>query len=226
MGVSPTPEVAVLPRGRHHLTREQVRASQRGRLLLGMAESVAEKGYARTTVADVLARAGASRETFYQNFANKQECFLAAYDESVGQLTAILLAAIEPPQPPMIRFERALTAYLDAMATEPALAHTFLIEVYAAGPEAWQRRADVLDRFGDVVFEIVRSDAALGKLPDPRFAAQAIVGAISSLVTGRVAAGDYAALPQLKTPIMEFIGAFPAPTAPAAARAWAAPTES
>jgi AcrR family transcriptional regulator len=51
-------------------------------MLLGMVEAVADKGYAKTTVADVLTRARASRETFYEHFANKQECFLAAYVDS------------------------------------------------------------------------------------------------------------------------------------------------
>src|SRR4051794_26769132 len=124
----------VLPRGRHHLSREQVQASQRSRMLRGMVDAVTEKGYARTTVADVLERARASRETFYQPFANKEECFLAAYDETVRVLTERLRGALGPDDPPLVRFERVLDAYLGSMAAEPQLAHIFLIEVYAAGP--------------------------------------------------------------------------------------------
>jgi AcrR family transcriptional regulator len=203
--MSDTPELAVLPRGRHNLTREQVRSSQRGRMLLGMAEAVAENGYASTTVADVIKRARASRETFYEHFANKQECFLAAYEESVRRLTTTLEEAIDPGSPPLRRFERLLDAYLDTLAAEPALARTFLIEVYAAGRDAIKRRAEVLDRFGDVVFEILRDDASFQHLPDPRFAAQALVGAISSAVTGRVAVEAYAELAELRAPIMALL---------------------
>src|SRR5438105_1831196 len=83
-----TPNPATrLPSGRHGLTREAVVASQRSRLIDAMAQVVAERGYPATTVADVVERAGVSRRTFYEQFADKEACFLAAYD--VG-LTAVL----------------------------------------------------------------------------------------------------------------------------------------
>ena len=72
--------ITQLPRGPHRLAREEVLASQRGRMLAAIAEAVAEKGYAATTVADVVGRAGVSRKTFYEHFADKEECFLAAWD--------------------------------------------------------------------------------------------------------------------------------------------------
>ena len=55
-------------------------ANQRLRLLVAMADLVGRDGYAATTVANVLELAGISRKAFYKHFANKQECFLAAYD--------------------------------------------------------------------------------------------------------------------------------------------------
>src|SRR3954451_610367 len=79
-----------LPRGPHGLTREEVAASQRGRLLLAMAGAAAEKGYAHTTVADVIAGAGVSRATFYEHFAGKEDCFVAAFDAGVE----IMLGAV------------------------------------------------------------------------------------------------------------------------------------
>jgi AcrR family transcriptional regulator len=175
-----------------------------------MAEAVAENGYASTTVADVIKRARASRETFYEHFANKQECFLAAYDECVGTLTALMGDAgtgSVTDDDPVGRFERGLGAYLDAMAANPGLAHTFMIEVYAAGPDVWPRRADVLDRFGDVVHLTLAGDPRFEQLPDPRFAARAIAGVVSSLVTGALAAGDYAELPALREPVTAFVRA-------------------
>jgi AcrR family transcriptional regulator len=201
------PELAVLPRGRHSLSREQVRASQRARMLHAMVEAVAEKGYLSTSVADVIARARASRETFYEHFENKQDCFLAAYDEAVRRLTETMQGSLVADDPPAVRFERALERYLNAMASEPGLARTFMIEVYAPGPAAWKRRAQVLDRFGEVVFEQLRGEPAIARLPDPRFAVRALVGAISAMVTGLVAEGDYDALPALKAPIMQLLAA-------------------
>ena len=71
-----------LPRGRHKLSRAQVAESQRHRLLQAMADALAEKGYTNTSVADVLTRAGVSRETFYQQFPSKEECFLETLDHA------------------------------------------------------------------------------------------------------------------------------------------------
>src|SRR3954470_22993998 len=79
-------EVHQLPRGRHRLTREEVQTSQRERMLLSMAEAASVKGYAKTTVADVIKRARVSRETFYEHFSDKEDCFLAAYDEAVNHV--------------------------------------------------------------------------------------------------------------------------------------------
>src|SRR2546426_10159859 len=102
------PELAVLPRGRHSLSREQVRASQRARMLRAMVDAVAQKGYASTSVADVIGGARASRETFYEHFANKQDCFLAAYDEAVHRLREAVQGAAAAEAPPGQRLEQGL----------------------------------------------------------------------------------------------------------------------
>ena len=75
-----------LPRGPHQLAREEVLASQRARMLEAMAHAVAAKGYAATTVADVVGGAGVSRKTFYEHFQDKEDCFLAAFDAGVQVL--------------------------------------------------------------------------------------------------------------------------------------------
>ena len=130
-----------LPRGRHHLTREQVAASQRDRLLLGMTQVVGEKGYARTSVADVLKRAHVSRETFYEHFTDKQACFLAAYEAAADRIIGVVTdAASAHDQPLMLRLESALCAYLRELAADAGAARTLLLEIYAAGPAATSLR--------------------------------------------------------------------------------------
>src|SRR2546422_8181420 len=91
--------VEKVPRGRHGLSREDVERSQRERMLRAMAEAVSELGYANTPVAEVLRRAGVSRETFYEQFANKEDCFLAAYDAGETTLLQAIGRALvsEPP---------------------------------------------------------------------------------------------------------------------------------
>ena len=161
---------------------------------------VAEKGYVRFTVADVLAGAGVSRETFYEHFRDKEDCFLAAYELSVEAV----LAAMRATDPggddgdPLERYDRMMQAYLELMARDDGYARVFLVDVYAAGERAVKRRREVIDRFTDLVVETVGARSAAD-----RFACEALVNAVSSLVTVRVAAGDLDEIPKLRRPIMD-----------------------
>src|SRR3954466_3767124 len=142
-GAAPRP----LPRGPHNLARDDVRASQRQRMLDAMAETVAGKGYAGTTVGDVVAGAGVSRKTFYEHFRDKEDCFLAAFDAGVDDLLAAIVAA-EPAGPGWKAALRArVRAYLSPLAGPPEFAHAFLVEVFTAGPRALERRSQVHARF-------------------------------------------------------------------------------
>jgi AcrR family transcriptional regulator len=202
-------EIHQLPRGRHRLTREQVLASQRGRMLGAIAQAVAAKGFAHVSVADVISRAGVSRETFYEQFADKEECFLAALDAGAGGLLEILQTALSlPAADPATRMERVLSAYFDALAAEPELAKVFLVDAYGAGPRAIERRVELQTRFVEVVAEIV---GASGE--QERFACEALVAAISSMVTVRVAAGRFDQLAGLCAPIIELARAMPVASA-------------
>jgi AcrR family transcriptional regulator len=192
-----------LPPGRHGLSRAEVARSQRDRLLVAMAEVVAERGYATTSVADVIERAGVSRETFYQQFTDKTDCFLSAFDHVVAQLTSRVLAAMEdtsdgaPPDDRLARLDRALAVYLDVLSREPAMARTFLIEVYGAGPAAVRRRVAVFHGFVELLAEAFETTT-----PEQRVACEALAGAISSMVTTRVALDDHQGLPPLREPLM------------------------
>jgi AcrR family transcriptional regulator len=192
-------EVRQLPRGRHRLTRAEVFASQRGRMLEAMALAVGDKGYTGVAVADVVAGAGVSRETFYQHFADKEECFLAAYEMAVDIMRQAMADALAGrPSDPLARFDRALRAYLDLLSSEGAVARVFLVDVYAAGPRALERRREVQDDFVDVIAGIFAAKTA-----GDRFACEALVAAISSMVTVRVAAGEFDALPGLRLQLVE-----------------------
>ncbi len=189
-----------LPRGNHGLTREQVVTSQRERIVRALAETMAEKGYVRTTVADVLRAAGVSRETFYQQFSSKDDCFLQAHERAVEMLMAGIAATLDGDPPSragtLRRAERALGAYLDALAAEPAFARLFLLEIYAAGPDALERRAQYQRQFTELVCRLVGARTA-----EQRFASEALVAATSSMVTTRLAAGDIDGLRALRRPL-------------------------
>ena len=193
-----------LPRGPHGLAREVVTESQRARLLDAMAHAVAERGYASATVADVVARAGVSRKTFYEHFRDKEECFLAAYDAGVEVVLAAIRAAqpVDDTWPGLLRAR--VRAYLETLAAEPAFTRTFLIEVFAAGEAALERRARVLDRFAGLLRELheqARRDVpALPKVPELVFAAS--VGAVNELVTTCVREGRTAEVTALEDTVV------------------------
>src|SRR3546814_12078380 len=108
-------------------------------MLLAMAEATADKGFVGTSVADVLKRAGVSRETFYQHFSDKQDCFLAAFDAAGELLVAGLAPSLAESGSPLERFEPAFGAYVDQLTSQPAFARLFLVEVYAARAAAPER---------------------------------------------------------------------------------------
>lgn len=193
-----------LPRGRHGLSREQVEQTQRHRLFLAMADAMAEKGYAATSVADVIKRAGISRETFYQRFNSKLDCFMHAFDTAGEVLYARLEQAQSDAQgSPVERFEHAFTAYVDLLAEQPAIAGVFLVEVYAAGPEAMDRRAALQARIVDAMARLLdaRSDRA-------RFACEVLVAAVGAMVTTPIVTQDHAALGTLKDRVIDLVRAY------------------
>jgi AcrR family transcriptional regulator len=196
-----SPAAGPLPRGRHNLSRAEVVGAQRDRMMLAMAEAMIEKGYVGTSVADVISRAGVSRETFYQQFLSKLDCFLGAFENAAAVLFAKVVErgiAGGADDDRLARFDRLLHQYLEALIAEPAFARLFLVEVYAAGPEAIARRialqATIVDRLAAVLDLHDEAD---------RFAAQALVVAIGGLVTGPLVSGDLDAIRALQAPLVD-----------------------
>lgn len=161
---------------------------------------MAEKGYVATSVEDVLKRARVSRQSFYGLYSSKLDCFMAAFDRASELLRRRLEGAAEAGGSPVERFERAFTAYLDALASEPGYARLFLVEVYAAGPEAVRRRSEIQH-------DIARSLADLMGVTGEtsRFACQVVVSAVGAMVTPAVAAGDMEALRAVGPPVAEHV---------------------
>jgi AcrR family transcriptional regulator len=195
-----------LPRGRYAASREVVWSSQRERLLEGMADAVAEKGYARVAVADVIERARVSRRSFYEHFDNKEECFLAAYDAGVARLLTAIDESVRAVAPDWLRGAvEGTRCYLEMLAANPAFARTYLIEIFAAGRAALERRRDVHRRFAGQLLVVHRlARPALPELPEPsEHALLACVGAINELVTDHMIDRGAESLPELAGPILE-----------------------
>jgi AcrR family transcriptional regulator len=201
-----TGTLTVLPRGRHAAPRPVVRETQRARMLEAMVQAVADKGYARVAVADVSVRAGVSRKTFYEQFANKEACFLAAYEAGVDGLLAAIDDALAVPAPDWLAAaRRAVEAYLEAVAAKPAFARAFLIEVLGAGPRALERRSVVQDRFA-AQLEAIHRRARVDIPQIPELAPhvfRAAVGAAGELVTAHVLERGADTLPELVDAILD-----------------------
>jgi AcrR family transcriptional regulator len=196
-------------RGPARMSPAEVAASQRARMLRAMAEAVAAKGYANTVVADVTARAGVSRRTFYEQFTGKQDCFLATFDDCVAVVRAAVVAALDVDAAAPLRDQvrRMIAAYLDVLAGEPEVAKANLVEVYAAGPEAARRRRASMEGFTtllkDAHARVREAGLATRRASDLEY--EHTVGAISTAVTIRVATGDIASLPALADELTDFV---------------------
>lgn len=173
-----------LPRGRHGLPRRFIVHNQRERMLLAVAEAVAEQGYAATTVADIIARARLSRRTFYEHFADKEECFLAAYDTVAEQLLAAVGRAYEAADGWTQKVHDGLSTFVNYLASEPAFARMCIVEVVAAGDEARSRRDAAMRVFADLL-QPGRDEAPRG-VTVPALAAEVVVGGIYDIVYSRL----------------------------------------
>lgn len=186
-----------LQAGPHGLDPALVAQVQRERLLEAMTEVVAELGYQEVTVAKVLARARISKITFYDLFDNKEQCFLAAYEEALAQAFERIERACdaEAAAPPEQRLEAASDALLDFLAEEPHVARLCVVEILAAGPAGRERRAVTMDRFALMMERLlseIRPDEALTPI-----AVRALIGGAEEVIFGAVERGQTTELPQM-----------------------------
>jgi len=167
---------------------------QRRRLLRAIAVAVDERGFAATTIADIVAHARVSKRTFYEHFSDKLDCFLVAYEAGSSLLLRRLAAAGEETDPSVRweeRLRRAVRAYLDVLADTPAASRTFAVEIQAAGPRALAMRREMHRRTAEqlrVTVEAARRDEP-GLRPLSPTMALALVGAMTELVVHRLADG-------------------------------------
>ena len=174
-------------RGRHELSREEVLRSQRERMLEAMIDTVADRGYHRTTIVEVARRAGVGRRTFYEHFGDKESCFLAAHDWLLERLAIYAAPAYERPGPWPERVRRGLAALLTAIAYRPEGARLAIIEILAAGPNAHLRHLAAIEAFVPYIDQ-GRSETPLGPGLPPNLA-RIVAGAVLTRIHEQVASG-------------------------------------
>src|SRR2546430_11421135 len=139
-------------RGRHAPPLEVRLTVQRERLLEAAAEVFARTGYAEASAEAIAREAGMSKATFYEHFANKEECILALFDRAAEVvLAAMATAAQRAGTDPVERLKAGTNAFLREVATHPEASQTLLVEIIGAGPAAARRRDQIMQIFADVV---------------------------------------------------------------------------
>jgi len=176
-----------LPRGRHGIPPEQVAESQRWRLLGAVAEVLTERGYARTRVTDIAAKAGVSRGTLYEHFDDLPACLLAAYEMAADCVCDLVTSACDADPEWEVRLETALEEITEFLAEEPALAHLFSAEVAAGVPAIAAARGHLVGRLAEMGAE-----------------RRSLEGAFA-LVSEQVSAGEGARLPELAPQLAQLI---------------------
>ncbi len=143
---------SAIPRGRHAPPLEVRLNLQRERLFEAAAAVFAETGYADASAESISRAAGMSKATFYEHFANKEECIIALFDYAWDVLIArIVQAATAAGDDPLQRQREGMRAFLMALVEFPNEAQTLLVEIIGAGPAAARRRDEILERFARVV---------------------------------------------------------------------------
>lgn len=163
-------------------------------MLDAVVAAVAEKGFAEMTVADVVARAGVSRRTFYEHFEDKLDCFLSAYVVHADMLLADVEASLAQAAGGA-RLRAGLHGYLTHLAARPLFARVLTIDILGAGPRALEVRELYRERFAANWRSVSGDEDVL----------RALVGGIAELVQARILAGEADSLPELVPTLERFV---------------------
>jgi AcrR family transcriptional regulator len=185
------------------LPREAVTESQRNRIHQAMIKVVSEQGYPETRVVDVIGVAGVSRKTFYELFASKEDCFLAAYDILLDNLLEDATDAFESKSGSRWadRIAAALNALLEHLSKHPDEARFAIVEVLAAGPKALARRDAALRQFAGFL-EAGRSETSFEL---PGITSIAVAGGVNELLYSEILHGAVSRLPSRLPDLMFWV---------------------
>jgi AcrR family transcriptional regulator len=203
----PADQIEVLPRRRYRDVREELRASQEGRLVCAVADAVAAKGYAATSVADIIGLAGVSRKTFYEYFDGKEACFLASYDTGATAIYNAMVDAADGLEGWREILDAVLSTWLEFLQADLAFTRAYMVEFWAAGDAARERWKDRRDRTGgllEVLHQMAREEDA-GVVPVSDTLIAAVVGGINRVVISHVLSGSKAPLTDLKPDMVQFV---------------------
>jgi AcrR family transcriptional regulator len=180
LALGPLPAPSPLPPGRPGLSKEEVAANHRARILHAAAQLAEEKGYNATTIADITRLAGVDGRAFYAAFADKQDAFMAVHELGAQQVMNATAAAFFSGASWPERVWEAGRAFAGFLQSNPMIAQVGFVEAYAVGPGAVQRVED-----SHVTFTIFLQEGYQQKpprTPPSRLALEAIITSIFEIV--------------------------------------------
>jgi AcrR family transcriptional regulator len=166
---------------------ELVNSPKREKILEGMLEAVGAEGYDPTSVRTVLDRTGLYRQAFYDNFADKDACYLAALELGIARLEAVVAHAAASEESWRGKLRAGLGGLLDYLDENPDTGRGIIVEVHAAGPEALARRAEAMKKAADFI-DLARAEVEGSESPPP-IAPEGIVAGIHAVVHSRLSTG-------------------------------------
>lgn len=172
------------------------------RIVNGLALEASEKGYRAVTVADIVRRAGIARNTFYENFGSKEECFLAAQEYAMNSALEQVVAAAGSIDEWPRRVAAGLAAFLAYVAHEPALSRTCMVEALAAGPASVHYYEESLQAFVSL-FRVGRDVSPYGK-ELPETLEEALIGGIFWILYQRLLQAESETIEDLLPELVEF----------------------
>lgn len=155
-----------------------------------MGQCLVERGYAATTVADVVRVARTSRRSFYQEFADKQECFIELLRHADAELIATIAAAVDRDAEWSTQVRQAVGAYVAACDARPATAWSWIRELPALGEPARAVQLTSIESFTSLMVSLTDSAQmrAAGVAPIGRDTAVIIWGGIRELAASALEA--------------------------------------
>jgi AcrR family transcriptional regulator len=176
---------------------------QRARMLSSAVQVVSECGYEQLSVARITRRAGVSRRTFYELFENREECFLAAFDRAVAEMSELARGAYESERIWREQVRAALAVLLHYLDDQPGVGSLVVVEAMGAGPRVLECRARVLASLTAVIHR-GRTQAPQRSEPSA-LTAEGVVGAVLSVIHARIAERRPESLAELLNPLMGVI---------------------
>jgi AcrR family transcriptional regulator len=173
------PREQQLPSGRHGLPPDFVVSNQRERIMNALVATIATYGFDGSSVERISKRAGVSRRTFYEQFADREDAYLHTYDTAAGRLLERVNAAWSQPADGAEQLRLWLRALLECLTEEARLARVCIVDVLSAGPRALEHRERQMHNFAVPLEEAA---VAHNGAPAPALAADGLVAAIYDVI--------------------------------------------